>query len=241
MGKIIKNGVDYSPTIHMPANTATQAGAVAAGGSNYNKVWGTDSEGNPGWVEASGGGHTIKNDSGTSLAQKDNLLFKGIYTQNNGDNTEVDIVRQLTKAQIDALSGEAAKGFMEATDESGDLPLMANMVEYSTGVSVKDKIDILASQPVELMASQSISTTETSYELNYSVADYRLVFFYVSWNGGMPSNYLVTLNGAIKNCKVHVNADPNNAYVQIVEFTDNTHVKLVSSNATVYMAIYGLK
>ena len=143
MGKIIKNGIDYSPTIHMPANTATQAGAVAAGGSNYNKVWGTDSQGNPGWIDYSSGsgGHTIKNDSGTSLEQKDNLQFKGIYTQNNGDNTEVDVVRQLTKAQIDALTGEAAKGFMEATDESSDLPLMANMVEYSTGISVKDKIE----------------------------------------------------------------------------------------------------
>ena len=143
MGKIIKNGVDYSPTIHMPANTATQAGAVAAGGSNYNKVWGTDSQGNPGWVEASGGGHTIKNDTGTSLTQRENLQFKGIYTEDDSTNgvTKVDIVRQLTKAQIDALSGEAAKGFMEATDESSDLPLMANMVEYSTGISVKDKIE----------------------------------------------------------------------------------------------------
>ena len=145
MGKIIKNGIDYSPTIHMPANTAEQAGAVAAGGTNYNKVWGTDSEGNPGWIDYSSGsgGHTIKNDNGTDLTQRDNLQFKGVYSEDDSTNgiTKVDICRTMTKAQMEALSGESLKGFINTSDEPDSLPLTAEWVAYDDNTSVKDKID----------------------------------------------------------------------------------------------------
>lgn len=87
------------------------------------------------------GGHKILNDSGTTLAQKDNLQFKGVYTQNNGDNTEVDICRTMTKAQMEALSGEALKGFINTSDEPDSLPLTAEWVAYDSNTSVKDKID----------------------------------------------------------------------------------------------------
>lgn len=87
------------------------------------------------------GGHKILNDSGTTLTQKDNLQFKGVYTQNNGDNTEVDICRTMTKAQMEALSGEALKGFINTSDEPDSLPLTAEWVAYDSNKSVKDKID----------------------------------------------------------------------------------------------------
>lgn len=87
------------------------------------------------------GGHKILNDSGTTLAQKDNLQFKGVYTQNNGDNTEVDICRTMTKAQMEALSGEALKGFINTSDEPDSLPLTAEWVAYDSNTSVKEKID----------------------------------------------------------------------------------------------------
>lgn len=86
------------------------------------------------------GGHKILNDSGTTLTQKDNLQFKGVYTQNNGDNTEVDICRTMTKAQMEALSGEALKGFINTSDEPDSLPLTAEWVAYGNG-SVKDGLD----------------------------------------------------------------------------------------------------
>ena len=88
------------------------------------------------------GGHKILNDSGTTLTQKDNLQFKGVYTQNNGDNTEVDICRTMTKAQIEALSGESLKGFINTSDEPDSLPLTAEWVGYGSG-SVKDILDKL--------------------------------------------------------------------------------------------------
>lgn len=66
------------------------------------------------------GGHKVLDDSGTLLAQKDNLQFKGVYSHNVGDNSEVDIVREFqSKAEIEALTGEAKKGFevIEDTEE----------------------------------------------------------------------------------------------------------------------------
>ena len=90
------------------------------------------------------GGHKILNDSGTTLAQKDNLQFKGVYTQNNGDNTEVDICRTMTKAQMEVLSGESLKGFINTSDEPDSLPLTAEWVAYDSNTSVKDKLDGLS-------------------------------------------------------------------------------------------------
>ena len=102
-------------------------------------------------IPVGSGGHTIKNDSGTSLAQKDNLQFKGVYTQNNGDNTEVDICRTMTKEQMEALSGEALKGFINTSDEPDSLPLTAEWVEYETGVSVKEALDNKVSKSGDTM------------------------------------------------------------------------------------------
>lgn len=64
-------------------------------------------------------GHTIKNDSGTSLTQRDNLKFVGVYTSDDSTNnkTDVQIVREFQSvSEIDALTGEAAKGFQHIPD-----------------------------------------------------------------------------------------------------------------------------
>ena len=82
--------------------------------------------------------HVIKNDSGTSMSHRENLQFKGIYVEDDSANTvtKVNVIRQMTKAQINSASGEAAKGFMEATDEGGDLPLTTDLIECEGGVSL---------------------------------------------------------------------------------------------------------
>ena len=71
------------------------------------------------------GGHTIKNDAGTSLTQRDNLQFKGVYVEDNqaGDVTKVDIVREFQSvAEIEALTGEAKKGFEVIEDNEEYIP-----------------------------------------------------------------------------------------------------------------------
>lgn len=65
------------------------------------------------------GGHTILNDSGTSLSQEDDLQFKGVYSHDDSTNgkTVVDVYREMTKAQFDLLSAEEKKGFIRVIDE----------------------------------------------------------------------------------------------------------------------------
>ena len=104
------------------------------------------------------GGHKILNDSGTTLTQKDNLQFKGVYTQNNGDNTEVDICRTMTKAQMEALSGEALKGFINTSDEPDSLPLTAEWVAYDSNTSVKDKIDGMFPKSALKRTNETVTT-----------------------------------------------------------------------------------
>jgi len=65
------------------------------------------------------GGHTIQNDSGTALPQESALQFVGVYSEDDSTNhkTKVNIVREMTKAQMDALSTDAKKGVIHTTDE----------------------------------------------------------------------------------------------------------------------------
>lgn len=69
--------------------------------------------------EQSGGGHVIENTSGTDMPQEDNLQFVGVYTEDDSTNnrTKVNIVRDMTKAQFNALSSSEKEGFIHITDE----------------------------------------------------------------------------------------------------------------------------
>lgn len=69
------------------------------------------------------GGHKILNDSGSVLTQMDNMQFNGVYTHNASTITEVDIVREFsTVAEIEALTGEAKKGFEVIEDNEEYIP-----------------------------------------------------------------------------------------------------------------------
>lgn len=106
------------------------------------QVLSTDGNGNTAWVNQGGGGsggHTIENTSGTDLPQEDNLQFVGVYTRDDSVNnrTEVNIVRQMTKAAMQALSSAEKEGFIDTTDEDDDyIPISAEDVKR--GVSDVD-------------------------------------------------------------------------------------------------------
>lgn len=104
-------------------------------------------------------GHTIQNDSGTDMQRRDKLQFKGVYVEDDQTNdvTKVDICRTMTKAQMEALSGEALKGFINTSDEPDSLPLTAEWVLYDSNKSVKDKIDEIGSQRIEKGVAYSLS------------------------------------------------------------------------------------
>ena len=75
---------------------------------------------------ASGGGHVIENTSGTDMEQRSDLQFVGVYTEDDSanDRTKVNVVRTMTKAQMDALSAEEKVGFIRTSDEA-DNPYLA--------------------------------------------------------------------------------------------------------------------
>ena len=67
------------------------------------------------------GGHTIVDDSGTSLTQRTNLQFNGAYSEDNStdDTTEVNVVREMTKAEFEQLTPAEQVGFINITDITG--------------------------------------------------------------------------------------------------------------------------
>ncbi len=127
-----------------------------------------------------GGGHTILDDSGTSLAQEDDLQFKGTYSHDDSTNgkTVVEITREMTQAQYDLLSADEKKGIIRITDDN----YVCEATEASfdnTGTSfegdnvqevleeVDSKIDELSANSVSLeqetiLSLETVSITATS-------------------------------------------------------------------------------
>ena len=100
-------------------NTQANAGYVAAGGTNYNKVWATDAFGNPGWLAPSGGGSsTIIDDikptviaGGTWYQPTEGILSVGIGT------AWVEVGRN----GYDGLDGADGAVFVSPLTTKGDL------------------------------------------------------------------------------------------------------------------------
>lgn len=131
---------------------------------------------------------------------------------------------------------------MKGTEPIGQVSdLTADNVEYSSGVSVKDKIDEALGGATTLLNQQQLSLTETSYPLSAEVNTFRFVIITISWAGGLPSNEMFILNGVIKNSRIYLNGNPTADYADIVAFPDNTHVTLKATNTNVFINIYGIK
>lgn len=80
------------------------------------------------------GGHTIVDNDGTSLAQRTKLQFLGAYSEDNStdDTTEVNVVREMTKAEFDLLSAAEKTGLINITDITGGNDDRFQPVIYST-------------------------------------------------------------------------------------------------------------
>ena len=90
------------------------------------------------WENGAGGGgsggHTIVDDGGTSLTQRTNLQFNGAYSEDNStdDTTEVNVVRNMTKAEFDLLSDAEKVGIINITDITNSRDDKFQPVIYST-------------------------------------------------------------------------------------------------------------
>lgn len=91
-------------------------------------------------------GHVIKNASGTAMTQRANLQFvdAGVTDDSTGDATKVNIVRTMTKAEMDSLSAAEKVGFIRTSDEADNpyVGIDASNVIYGSG-TVKDALDAI--------------------------------------------------------------------------------------------------
>lgn len=89
------------------------------------------------------GGHEIEDQSGTTLTQRDVMRFTGAYSHDDSTSevTKIDIVREMTVAQKDTLTGDEVEGFQWTTDENNDLPLTTDWVAYRDGQSATEALD----------------------------------------------------------------------------------------------------
>lgn len=67
-----------------------------------------------------GSGHTILDNEGTSLTQRDDLQFKGAYSEDDSTNekTVVNVARTMTLAEFEQLTDDEKAGFINVKDET---------------------------------------------------------------------------------------------------------------------------
>ena len=99
-----------------------------------------------------GGGHTILDDNGTSLAQESNLQFRGAYSRDDSTNgkTVVEVSRSMTKAEFDQLTEAEKTGIINVTDEE-ELPW-------------KDITGVLPAGETEIILSDDAITVNSTFE-----------------------------------------------------------------------------
>lgn len=138
------------------------------------------------------GGHKVLDDSGTLLQQKDNLQFKGVYSHNVGDNSEVDIVREFqSKSAIEALTGEEAKGFQYLDDDVYDAFTAGDIGFDKTGTSfnstkVQGVLEEVDGKIDDVLNYTYVGELTTENSLNVSNYEELNLIPYV--NGAIPYN-----------------------------------------------------
>ena len=108
------------------------------------------------------GGHTILDNNGTALTQRDEMQFVGTYSEDDSTNeiTKVNIVREMTKAEFDLLSADEKTGIINVTDEAGTASII-------NGVFV-DTNNVIISL-TEYKPSMTYTATEDCYIVLYTV------------------------------------------------------------------------
>lgn len=108
------------------------------------------------------GGHTILDNDGTALTQRDEMQFVGTYSEDDSTNeiTKVNIVREMTKAEFDLLSDDEKTGIINVTDEAG----IASVIN---GVFI-DTDNVIISL-TEYKPSMTYTATKDCYIVLYTV------------------------------------------------------------------------
>lgn len=122
------------------------------------------------WVndDVGAGGHTIVADDGTDLTQRANLQFIGAYSEDNSvdDTTEVNVVRNMTRAQFNQLSADEKTGLINITDESLDATQIP--IQSGSATNTKDYIDTGLSGKADTTQALTLDYTEVNVALDNS-------------------------------------------------------------------------
>lgn len=124
------------------------------------------------WIneDEGAGGHTIVDNAGTDLAQRTNLQFLGAYSEDNSadDTTEVNVVRSMTKAEFNQLSVAEKVGFINITDEEGQITADNLPISSSDPTNTKDYIDNSINAPIKSSEVVSIPNGDLAVGSNWS-------------------------------------------------------------------------
>lgn len=183
------------------------------------------------WVndDVGAGGHTIVADDGTDLAQRANLQFIGAYSEDNSvdDTTEVNVVREMTKADFDQLTEAEKTGLINVTDEH-------------------DSANKNYSETTLWSGSETPTTSGTDITLTDDIANYDEIVFYVISESGRKSQESFFVSGlSIGETYLEETYPPESIGVFWV-YTSGTSIKIYrisssSENAITYTKVVGIK
>ena len=151
-----------------------------------------------------GSGHTILDDEGTSLTQRDDLQFKGAYSEDDStdEKTIVNVVREMTKAEFDELTEEEKTGLINITDITGGnddrfQPVIYSEEERVIGVWTDGKpLYEKTYHQTSLSIASNTELTIDDFTSKFPVSCYGVMqdttdgrTYYPSWSYGSSSNY----------------------------------------------------
>lgn len=178
------------------------------------------------------GGHTIVDDAGTSLTQRTNLQFKGAYSEDNStdDTTEINVVREMTKAEFDELTEAEKTGLINITDITGGnddrfQPVIYSEDEREIGVWVDGKPlyekTIINSNP---SYTQVGSIYECNTSVDFSGVDYFMIVNATALNANSTRPVNDTRTDITAMGYVSIGKSQNNIYTA---FNTDGYTKLV--------------
>lgn len=235
-------------------------------GTPTDRLTGLEVDGN---IYEVGGGHKVYTDGGTLLPQQPNMVVKGVYSKDNAADsmTEIEVVREFQNdAEVQALTGEAAKGFQHTPDNiyraraAADITfdptntlltqtrmqeameeLDAEHLPYSSTQNVKQKIDDTGT--CTLLAT--LTAAETEYSLSQSVSNFKTIIAESYLTSNTQTTYiLATINVPVAEWTAGRNVIPcfNDGTIRKAQFNilSATSVKTAGSNGG-FMNITGVR
>ena len=194
------------------------------------------------WIndDVGAGGHTIVADDGTDLTQRANLQFIGAYSEDNSgdDTTEVNVVRNMTKAQFDLLTADEKTGFINTTDETSqiyatEIPMSA-LDSDTVAEKLDEKVDT-ADYNAELLPIESGSATNTKDYIDSGLsgkADKTSAVYIATYSFSKTINATTQTTYSILRTNFNL---PKNAVVVSVFLRENI-ANLVNAGGLVYSA-----